>query len=64
MVLPRVFYRTEEDIREPFEAVGGHVASKAGLRLLKVEKHQHEYSFYKEWKDTGTINGECQLGIR
>ena len=39
MVLPHVFNRTEEDIRVPFVAQGGHVATKAGLRLLKVDRH-------------------------
>ena len=52
-------YRNEEDIRAPFEAGANYVATKAGLRLVKIKRCIPEFLIFAEWEQsTGRWKGE------
>ena len=51
--------RDEDDIRAPFEAGANYAATKAGLKLVKIERCIAELSIFAEWQQsTGRWKGE------
>ena len=59
MTAARVLHRNEEDIQAPFEAGANYAATKAGLRLVKIESCTHDFSFFAELQPYGTRKGGC-----
>ena len=51
-------FRNNEDIRAPFEAGANYSATKAGLRLVKIERCIQELSIFAEWHQSGRMKGE------
>ena len=50
-------FRNKEDIRAPFEAGANYAATKAGLRLVKIEDCTQELSIFAEWQKSGRRKG-------
>ena len=50
---PHLVFRTECDTRRPFDADGMCTVPGAELKLLRLEKHKHEWTMFKEWALAG-----------
>ena len=56
MTATRIVFRNEEDVREPFEAGANPEATRAGLRLVRVDRYTQEISLLAEWQKSGGMN--------